>query len=123
MNSDDLPFRGLVFAMALAVAQGVTAQVVPFHARASAPTVDGDNADGGDVPATIVPPHKTKPHIVVQARSATIRGGTCGDRVFLFVDWEDDSEDILNKPWVWNDELNRCTTCWATAWATSCSVR
>ncbi|MGB5742136.1 MAG: ethylbenzene dehydrogenase-related protein, partial [Sedimenticolaceae bacterium] len=33
--------------------------------------------------------------------------GTHSDRVFLFVEWDDDSEDTVHKPWVWNGELNK----------------
>ena len=113
MNQDNrlitnvFPFCGLVLAAILAGAQGVAAQTVPIYALSSAPTVDGDAADWGDLPATIVPLRKTKPDSVVRAESVAIRGGTYDDRVYLFVEWRDDAEDVVHKPWVWNGESNK----------------
>ena len=105
--TNHFPFFGLLLAVVLAGAQGVVAQTVPIYALSSAPTVDGDAADWGDLPATIVPLRKTKPDSVVRAESVAIRGGTYDDRVYLFVEWRDDSEDVVHKPWVWNSESNK----------------
>ncbi|MGB5254833.1 MAG: ethylbenzene dehydrogenase-related protein [Sedimenticolaceae bacterium] len=107
MNKNCLPLCGLMFAATLAIAQSIPAQTIPIYSLANAPTVDGHDGDWDDVPATIVPLKKTKPDSVVKTRSVSIRGGTHSDRVFLFVEWDDDSEDTVHKPWVWKDELNK----------------
>ncbi len=107
MNKNPLPFGGLILAATLAIAQGAGAQTVPFYALANAPMVDGDDDDWGDMPVSVVPLQKTKPDSVVEASSVSIRGGTYGDRVFVFVEWDDRSEDTVHKPWVWNSQRNK----------------
>lgn len=97
----------LITAAVFAIAQSAFAQTIPLYALANAPTVDGDDQDWAGMPATVVPLHKTKPDSVVKAGSVSIKGGTYDDRVYIFVEWADDSEDIIHKPWLWNGERNK----------------
>lgn len=107
MPTNRFPFPRLILSATLVVAQAVSAQTVPLYSLLNAPSVDGDDTDWKGVPVTVVSLHSTKPDSVVKAGHVSVRGGTYGDRVFLLVEWEDDSADTVHKPWVWNRELNK----------------
>lgn len=99
-------YRSLCAASVL-IAQNTMAQTVPIYALASAPTVDGDAGDWAQIPATTVSLHKTRPDSVVAAESVSIRGGTRGGRVYLLVEWRDQSADTIHKPWVWDADQGK----------------
>jgi len=92
----------LSLSLILAVGSNVSAQGVPIYALPSAPSIDGNRDDWADVSAIDIPLEKINPDGTVKTKTISVRGGTHGDRVFFSLEWEDDSEDAVHKPWVWD---------------------
>ena len=91
----------------LTFGQSALAQTIPIYSLAQAPTVDGNDKDWSTLPATTVALKKISPDGIVETNSVAVKGGTHGNRVFLFLEWEDQTEDADHKPWVWNDESKK----------------
>ncbi len=94
---------GLMLLFGLMFGQSVRGQTISIHSLAKAPTLDGDDDDWSTVPVTTVGLKKTKPDGAVMVTSIAVKGGTHGNRVYLFIEWEDHTEDNVHKPWVWDE--------------------
>ena len=98
---------GLMLTFGPVPGQSAQAQTIPIYSLNQAPTVDGNDQDWSALPATTVALKKTKFDGTVEVKSVAVKGGTHGNRVFLFLEWKDQSEDKIHKPWVWNHESNK----------------
>lgn len=94
---------GAIWLLGLSTAQGVLAQSIPIYSLPNAPAIDGDGKDWDTVSVTTVALQKTKSDGVVEVESIAMKGGTHGNRMFLYLEWADPTADEVHKPWVWND--------------------
>ena len=83
------------------------AATVAIHTLPSPPTLDGNGEDWKGVSGTVVPLHKSKPEATTQIESVLIKGGVHGEYVCFYLEWEDGSEDVLHKPWVWDESKRK----------------
>ncbi len=97
----------LVLLSVMTIDQSALAQTIPIYTLEQAPILDGDPKDWSTLPGTTVPLHKAKSGSLVKVESITVKGGTHEDRVYLFLEWEDQTEDKTHKPWVWNEESKK----------------
>jgi len=98
-----LHFLHLMLVLGLTLGQSAVAQTIPVYSLVNAPSVDGNDEDWGSAPFTTVALKKTKPEGMVETKSVAVKGATHGDRLFLFLEWEDFTEDRVHKPWVWDE--------------------
>lgn len=101
---------GLMLILGAMPGYGVLAQSIPIPSLAEAPSLDGDDGDWGKLPFTTVALRKTKPDGSVALESVSLKGGTYGDRVYFFIEWDDATMDAAHKPWVWNDQSRKYVT-------------
>jgi len=94
--------RTIVAAFGLLLSCTVTAESVPIQTLTTPPALDGNGDDWAGVSGTRVKLHKSKPGATTQTQSVLIKGGIYGDSVFFYLEWEDRTEDVLHKPWVWD---------------------
>ena len=87
--------------------QSVLAQTIPIYSLPRAPTMDGDDNDWRNIPVSTVALKKTKSDGAVAVQSVAVKGGTHGNQVYLFIEWEDPTEDDIHKPWIWDDESGK----------------
>lgn len=93
--------------VSLAVDAAEPAQTIPMIALDTAPLIDGQGGDWADVPPTRVGLRKTRPGGTVEVAEIEVKGGTFGDRVYLYLRWPDAHEDTLHKPWVWDAQQKK----------------
>ena len=93
----------LVSILGLSFGQSALAQTIPIYSLTKAPTIDGDDADWDALPAITVALKNISADGLVRLDSVAVKGGTHENRVFLFIEWEDSTHDVVHKPWVWSD--------------------
>jgi len=92
-----------VFALtALALAGAASAETIKVLPLSAPPVLDGDGSDWLDIPGTVVRLRKNKADGETPTRSVLIKGGVHGDYVSFYIEWQDSSEDVLHRPWVWD---------------------
>ena len=94
---------GLMLLVGSMLGQSVPAQTIPIYSLAKAPTVDGDDKDWGTLPVTTVALKKTKHDSTVGVKRVAVKAGTNGNRVYIFLEWDDPTKDDIHKPWVWDE--------------------
>ncbi len=80
----------------------LAAETITVMQLASAPTLDGSDADWkGSIP-TVIQLEKSSEKVTVEPRPVSIKAGLFGDEVYLFIQWEDATLDDQHKPFIWN---------------------
>jgi len=92
----------VVGAVGLVLSCAAAAEIVPIQTLTAPPVLDGNGDDWAGVPGTRVKLHKSKPDATTQTQSVLIKGGVYADTVFFYLEWQDSTEDVLHKPWVWD---------------------
>lgn len=99
--------RPLVLMSGLLLSATLGAQTVTVHELSSAPTLDGAVADWAEVEATTIALVKSVPEATSDVSSVSVKAGTFGDNVYFLLEWEDTTQDIEHKPYVWDAEKKK----------------
>ena len=91
----------------LGAAQAEEQQVVSVHELPNAPVLDGDGADWTEVPAVRIPLHNTVADSKIAITSVDLKAGVHGDSVYFYAVWADPTEDLMHKPFVWDENKGR----------------
>jgi len=91
--------------LAVLLVPSAGAQTVPVFALDQSPELDGNDSDWEELPFVHIPLRKTKPNGITRTPSVAIKAATHGDRLYVFVEWDDDAADTLHKPWIWDKQL------------------
>ena len=74
--------------------------VITVKALKSAPTVDGSDTEWQDIPTTDIP--LTYIGDKTPTKTVRLKAGVYGDRIYIYSEWDDDTEDTTHKPYVWD---------------------
>jgi len=97
----------LVLFAALVHAEMVFAEAIKMHRLKTPPVLDGNGADWKSIPFVIVSLSKTWPDAITVVDKLYIKGGTYANDVYLYLEWSDETKNILHKPWIWNKAKGR----------------
>lgn len=86
------------------------AEVVKLQRLNRAPVVDGNGADWETMAATKLALHKINPDAKTDVSFIIIKGGIYEDHIYFFLEWQDTTEDLIHKPWVWNKKQLKYVT-------------
>lgn len=102
--------RLAVPAIILMISSPLVAQTISVGKLATAPALDGSDADWQNIPATVVPVAKKPSTSTVEVKAVSVRAGIFGDDVYLFLQWDDPTRDEQHKPFVWDAAQNKYVT-------------
>ncbi|MDM8546747.1 ethylbenzene dehydrogenase-related protein [Candidatus Venteria ishoeyi] len=92
------------------VMRTASALTISIPELTSQPIVDGMDDDWSKVTAVNIPLHKTKADGISNVPQVQLKAGIYGDQVFFYMVWDDDSHDIMHKPFVWDDNQQKYIT-------------
>ncbi len=98
---------GILVTIGMLFTESVFAQTISIQPLANMPTLDGKNNEWEGVSATTIPLKKTKPDGVVEVKNVVVKAGTYGERVYMFVEWDDSTQNEIHKPWIWDESLKK----------------
>lgn len=98
-------FIGLVLCCLGSVAFASESPVITIKALKAAPTIDGSGEDWQDIPSTEIP--LTYLGDKTPTKTVQLKAGVFGDRIYFYSEWDDDTEDTLHKPYVWDDNAGK----------------
>ncbi len=81
-------------------------QTIVIRPLSTEPLLNGDGSDWGETESVTIPLKSikdTEPAI----GSVNLKGGVFGDSVYFFIQWNDQTKDIVHKPFVWDDKRNK----------------
>ncbi|MBU0673395.1 MAG: hypothetical protein KJ950_01975 [Proteobacteria bacterium] len=81
---------------------GALATTIQVKTLAVTPVVDGNDQDWQDVPGVEVPVAGE-----LAVRSVLVKGGVSGKEVFFLFQWDDTTEDLQHKPFIWNEAAQK----------------
>ena len=85
----------------------VSAETIVVHKLKTSPVLDGKDNDWSKIPAVVVSLKKTKPDAASLVTKVRIKAGATKDDVFFYIEWDDETEDTLHKPWVWDQKKSK----------------
>lgn len=98
------PFAG---AALLLFSAASPAQTIPVETLNQAPAVDGNSADWPGVAPHRIALHKSNPDGATNVAEVALRVGTHADRIYVHLEWPDSTQDLVHKPWTWDDQKNK----------------
>lgn len=82
-------------------------QTIPVHDLKAAPQLDGSSADWGDIQPVHIPLTKVSEESQSDVTAVSLMAGRYGDSFYLFARWADSSENLIHKPYIWNEAEDR----------------
>jgi hypothetical protein len=76
-------------------------------ALAQVPQLDGQDSDRGQVPEFKVNLTPIQPDSKLESRPILIKAGHFQEQLFFYASWPDDQEDLIHKPYLWDDTKQR----------------
>ena len=97
----------IILAVGLLTGPSAFAQTIIVATLSAEPILDGSDADWDRVPSVTIPLRKNREGGETDVDAVSLRAGIYGEYFFLFATWQDASEDLIHKPFVWNDKEAR----------------
>ena len=97
----------IVLAVGLLTGPSAFAQTIIVATLSAEPILDGSDADWNRVPSVTIPLRKSIEGAETDVDAVSLRAGIYGEYFFLCATWQDASEDLIHKPFVWNDKEAR----------------
>ena len=88
--------------LGMILAGNAAAQTITMYELKSPPTLDGNGSDWRAVQGTVIPMHKSKPDVTTSVKSILVKGGVYAGNVYLYIEWQDSTQDVVHKPWIWD---------------------
>ncbi|MBF0289044.1 MAG: hypothetical protein HQM14_14595 [SAR324 cluster bacterium] len=96
---------GLSFFMLLTT--NLSGQTIKIHHLTSEPVLDGLDSDWKGLSEVLIPLKKETSAFEDSVKELYIKGGVFGDSVYFFIRWQDETHDIVHKPFVWDQQKNK----------------
>lgn len=87
--------------------QGYAFQTLQVHTLESQPVLDGSAKDWKGCSLSQIPLTQNPEQGKSNVESVSIMAGIYGDTFFLFAQWKDASQDLIHKPFIWDETENR----------------
>lgn len=97
----------LFFGACMLLGRPLIAQTIDVKKLASSPTLDGSGHDWSGVESVTIPLHKNGAGVTVGISSVSVKAGTFGSDVYLFIQWDDATMDDQHKPFIWDAAKNK----------------
>jgi hypothetical protein len=81
--------------------------VIHINKLASSPILDGKATDWQSVKSVTLSLRPTVEGTFETPDKVEVKAGYFGDEVFFYFKWQDETEDLIHKPFVWNEDLSR----------------
>lgn len=81
----------------------LSAQTMTIQPLAKSPVIDGSGDDWQDVKAVTIPLHKSIPNAKTAVTQVKLKAGIFDEEVFFYAEWDDPTESLQHKPFVWDD--------------------
>lgn len=88
----------------------INAQAIPsikIHPLDFTPTIDGDGSEWNKIKGVSIKLHKNRNDANIKARSVLVKAGVRSDSVYFYLEWDDDSKDVVHKPWIWDEQQHK----------------
>lgn len=84
-----------------------SAQTVTVQTLSILPTLDGSDKEWGKIPFEKIFLKKNKEAGFSDVQSVSLKAGVFREDIYIFAQWKDSTEDLIHKPFIWNEGEQR----------------
>lgn len=71
------------------------------------PVIDGVGGEWSDHENVSASLRNIQPQSKIKAKDVSINAGVYGDNIYFYLVWDDETENLSHKSWIWNKEKNK----------------